>query len=300
MCSRRPRQGVVELNWTDRFLQISPNNKALKFIRKRLVSDKYRGMHYSQHNRYDMEVVRKILSILSRHVPLNGLLAIRTTDTAKRPMLNEDEVAYGMFCDDVKASIGKGSQDSIRKTYFPDFHRMGLIYRYDNECSKISPIQKKPIKYVAIAPEGKRLIEANEGDANRIYRQCLAKMLEGVITSLLSMLRNEGLDYIDQHEYAFFVSAINPDLEFALNVTEAAAMIKHYRDLTLLQRECVIDALHKDLAPSMRNKRKPDRRDLHNWVNEAQQVCSLLPQTGLFKSLNNRLTLAGSGRAVKI
>ena len=131
------------MNWSDHFVGISPANGALKFLKKRLISDKYRGAHYSQHNRYVMSDVRKILGSLSRHLPRDGFLAIRTTDISKRPTLNDDEVAYGDFCDDVRRSIKKGSQDAMRKNYFPDFHRMGLIARYDECRNKVDPFARK-------------------------------------------------------------------------------------------------------------------------------------------------------------
>lgn len=108
---------------------------------------------------------------------------------------------------------------------------------------------------------------------------------------MLYILRDVELDYIDQYEYAFFVSAIGADPEFSLTVTEAVEKIKQYRALTPLQRKAVIVTLQDDLLPSMSSKHKPDRRDFHNWVNEAQQIYSLLSQTVYFDSVNKRLML---------
>ena len=280
------------MNWNNNFVKVSPANGSLRFLNKRLASDKYRGAHYSQHNRYVMSDVKKILESLCRHLPRDGLLAIRTTDISKRPTLNDDEIEYGDFCDDVRRSIKKGSQDAMRKNYFPDFHRMGLIDRYDEHRRKVDPFARKiRIKYVSLTPLGKKLVESNELDAYYIYSKCIDRLLEGTITLMLYILRDVELDYIDQYEYAFFVSAIGADSEFSLTVTEAVEKIKQYRTLTALQRRAVIATLQDDLLPSMSSKHKPDRRDFHNWINEAQQVYSLLGQTVYFDSVDKRLTL---------
>lgn len=284
--------GVGILNCNDRFLQVSPTNDALRFLRRRLVSDKYRGAHYSQHNRYVMSDVRKILCALNQHASDDGLLAIRTTDISKRPILNHDEIPYSNFCDDVRRSIKKGSQDAMRKNYFPDFHRMGLINRYDKRRNLVEPLaQRKCIKYVSVTPLGKKLIDSNELDAYYIYSKCIDQLLEGTITLMLYILRDVELEYVDQYEYAFFVSAVGADPEFSLTITEVIDKIKQYRALTVMQRRAVIETLQDDLLPSMSSTHKPDRRDFHNWVNEAQQVYSLLGQTVYFDSADKRLTL---------
>ena len=283
---------MVRLNRTNHFVQISPKNEALKFLSRRLLSDKYRGMHYSQHNRYDISDVRKILDSLGRHASFGGLLPIRTTDMAKRGTLKDDEIAYGRFCDDVKTSTKKGTQDSIRKTLFPDFHRMGLIYRYDKDRRRVDPFAKsKRIKYVSLTPLGKRMVESNTHDACNIYSRCIIKLLEGAIKPLLYVLRDAGLKSVDQYEYAFFISAVDADPDFRLTESEAADKIEQYRILSPSQRRDVIETLKDDLLPTMRSKRKPDRRDFHNWTNEARQVYSLLDQTGCFASQGNQLTL---------
>lgn len=280
------------MSWSDHFVRISPTNGALQFLRRRLASDNYRGAHYSQHNRYVMSDVRIILASLGRHLPRDGLLAIRTADISKRPALNDDEVAYGDFCDDVRRSIKKGSQDAMRKNYFPDFHRMGLIERYDEHRCRVDPFaRKKRIKYVSVTPLGKKLVESNELDAYYIYSKCIDRLLEGTITVMLYILRDVELDYIDQYEYAFFASAVGADPEFSLTVTEAVDKIKEYRALTPLQRKAVLVTLQDDLSPTMSSGHKPDRRDFHNWINEAQQVYSLLGQTVYFDSVDKRLIL---------
>jgi hypothetical protein len=62
---------------------ISPGNKALEFIDTRIKNEKYRGYHSSQHNRYTMEQIIDIITLLNRYAPYKKLMTIRTTDISK-------------------------------------------------------------------------------------------------------------------------------------------------------------------------------------------------------------------------
>lgn len=64
---------------------ISPGNEALAFIDKRISDDNYRGSWSSQHNRYTMDDVIKILKLLDKYAPDRNLMTIRNTDISKRP-----------------------------------------------------------------------------------------------------------------------------------------------------------------------------------------------------------------------
>ena len=80
---------------------ISPGNEALEFIDTRLSDDHYRGSWSSQHNRYTMDEVRKILTLLHKYAPAKSLMRIRITDISKRPKNLPDEATYARFCDEV-------------------------------------------------------------------------------------------------------------------------------------------------------------------------------------------------------
>ena len=95
-------------------------NAALAFIDARVNDVNYRGSVSSQHNRYDMDEIYKMLICLNRYAPHGQLLRIRDTDTKKRPGNTPDEYDYARFCEDVNATVGKGTQDSIRKNIFVD------------------------------------------------------------------------------------------------------------------------------------------------------------------------------------
>jgi len=286
------------LKWTDNFLRISPGNEALQYIDRRLKSDGYRGAHRSQHNRYVMSDVVDVMRLLSRHMPKSGMLPIRTTDISKRPLLRAEEEGYARFCDDVRKKIRKGSQDAMRKNYFPDFHRMGLIERYDKDGNPTDPYsQKQRVKYVGMTETGRRLPSMDEMDAYFAYSKCIDRLLGGQIETVFRILRDKELDWLDLHEYMFFVSGIGAGGAFSISVSGATDLIKEYRSLTPVQRRLLHETLRKDLEPSMSAPHKPDRRDLHNWLNEAQQVFSLLTQTVYFDVSGGRLALTAAKTA---
>lgn len=89
---------------------INPGNQALEFIDSRLLDDNYRGSRSSQHNRYSMDKVVKILKLLDKFAPNKSLIPIRTTDISKRPENLPEEVVFARFCDAAKAAVGIGSK----------------------------------------------------------------------------------------------------------------------------------------------------------------------------------------------
>ena len=121
---------------------ISAGNIALNFVEKRILENSYRGMHFSQHNRFNFDDTQTILEIIDKIAPNKGLIKIRTTDLSKRPSNYDDETDYAKMCDEIKLKIKKGTQDALRKNIFVDFHRMGLNERYDKNKNKLLPFKK--------------------------------------------------------------------------------------------------------------------------------------------------------------
>ena len=114
-------------------------NSALSFIDKRVNDVNYRGDASSEHNRYDMDEIYKTLVLLNKYAPNEQLMRIRDTDLKKRPENTPEEYNYAKFCENVAASVGKGTQDSIRKNIFVDLNRMGLINRFDINKKVMNP-----------------------------------------------------------------------------------------------------------------------------------------------------------------
>ncbi len=273
--------------------QIDPSNASLKFLDNRILSNQYRGLHSSQHNRYTMEQFVKILELLDKYAPKGALLPIRTQDTKKRPTNTPEEEQFAHFCNEAKTLVGIGTQDAMRKNLFVDFHRMGLIVRFNKHKIKTDPYKQTPIKYVGLSEQGLKLVRSNRQlDKYFIFSKGIDALLSGSINYILDLLRDPdyGLNKITLDEYMFFVSAIGLNTDFGICVEECATLIKSFRILGL-RKKAVIEQLKMDLKPENFSGNKTNKRDFQNWRNEAQQVFSLLTQTVYFEIRKDELTL---------
>lgn len=276
------------------FLEISKSNQALLFLSKRIQDPNYRGQHASQHNRYTFETVKTILTLLNEYAPNQTLLHIRTTDTSKRPTNLPEEEQYAAFCSSVKEKTGIGTQDAMRKNLLVDFHRMGLVDRYDGARNYIDAYKRSRIQYVSLSDRGFKLIsEQNPLNQYFIFAKSLASMMGSIIDNLLELLRRDSLSLtsLSLYEYMFFASAIGGTDSFSCTVDEAEKLIASYRSLSRIQRRACEEEVKRLLDPSHYMGNKTYKRDFHNWKNEAQQVFSLLSETPYFDIVKNILYL---------
>lgn len=261
---------------------INPASTALHFLEERLTFDRYRGVESSQHNRYEVQDVHQILTLLDNYAPNQGLLRIRTTDTKDRPTNLPEERDYALFCHEVKQVTGIGTQDAMRKNLFVDWHRMGLINRYNKNGQIVAPYQRSPIVYVSLSDLGIRFIhEQNLANQKYLFAKALNALLTGFVENTLNLLSTTSLDSVDFYEFMFFVSAINhPD--YPISMTECESLIKDYRSLSRLHKAALIDTLKRELDPNNFSGDKTDKRDFHNWVNKYQQIWHLFNQVPFF------------------
>jgi len=275
-------------------INVSRGNKALEFIDFRVMDEKYRGSRSSQHNRYLMNQIIDILTLLNKYAPGQSLMIIRTTDISKRSENNPDEFTYAQFCNEVKQKVGIGTQDAMRKNLFVDIHRMGLIERYDINKKPIGPFSKQRVKYVSVSNHGLRLIKAKTIlDKYFIFSKGIDNLLGGYIDILLDILRDKeyGINKISIYEYMFFVSAIGTETSFNINIDNAVKLIKEYKNLTPIQRKSVVEILKAELNPKNFHGTKLNKRDFHNWHNKVAQIYYILNQTVYFEVRGDQLVL---------
>lgn len=273
---------------------ISKGNEALEFIEKRLLDEKYRRSQSSQHNRYIMSQIIDILDLLNKFAPKQTLMQIRTQDTSKRPHNIPEEYIYAQFCGEVKQKAKIGTQDAMRKNLFVDIHRMGLITRYDKDKNPTDPFSSRRVKYVSLNKQGLKLISAkNILERYFIFSKAIDTLLGGYIDIILDILRDvdNNIGKINIYEYMFFVSAIDTNTGFNINIDMAIKLIKEYRILTTIQQKAVIETLKTDLRPKNYGGSKINKRDFHNWHNKAMQIYYLLNQTVYFETRQEKLVL---------
>lgn len=263
---------------------INLGNSSLKFIDERLQSENYRGIHLSQHNRYDLPKLMEILILLNKHAPNQSLMQIRTTDISKRPQNIPEEQSYAEFCNEAKSLTNIGTQDAMRKNLFVDFARMGLINRYNDKKALTDPFKRGVTKYVALSDMGAKLIDPKLDilSKNLIFSKSLNKLLTGFVEDVLSLLTNSYLKEISFDEFMLFVSAMNCNFSFSISIEQCESLIKEYRLLSRVQKNAVIDTLKSELIPANFNGDKKDKRDYHNWANENQQIWTLFENIPFF------------------
>ena len=270
-------------------------NDALAFIDKRINDVNYRGDVSSEHNRYDMDEIYKMLMCLDRYAPNNQLLRIRDTDSKKRPENTIDEYDYARFCEEVNAAVGKGTQDSIRKNIFVDLHRMGLITRYDKNRNFISPYGRISPKYVSLSPDGVKFIrERDLLNRSFIFTKAIDTLLGGYIEIALQLLKEPEyhIGTITKYEFMFFVSAVDSGTSFSITLEQCVDLIHTYRRLGKYLQIKVIEILSDKLKPENFDGDKTAQRDWHNWKNKIDQVYHLFAQSPHFDVVGDDLNLS--------
>lgn len=264
---------------------IDLGNSSLKFIDERLRSENYRGIHLSQHNRYDLPKLIDILTLLNKHAPNQSLMQIRTTDIKNRPQNIPEEQSYAEFCNEAKSLTNIGTQDAMRKNLFVDFARMGFIERYNKHKEFNNPFNPKlKTMYVCLSKIGNKLIDKNIDilTKNLIFSKGLNRLLSGFVEDVLSLLTNSDLKEISFDEFMLFVSAMNCGFDFSISIEQCENLIKEYRRLSRGQKKAVIDTLKSELIPNNFKGNKKDKRDYHNWANENQQIWTLFENIPFF------------------
>ena len=270
------------------FTDIAPGNDALEYLEKRVTDVSYRGSSSSQHNRYTMDQAVDILSVFYEFAGKSPM-RLRTTDMRRRPYNTPEETMYANFCDKAKLVSGIGTQDSMRKNLFVDWHRMGLINRYDAKEHLIYPQERKNVVYASLTAFGLRFInpEVSRLDKQIIFSKAVNNLLKGFIDVLLTVFIDyPEIRYITTDEFIFFLSAVKTDLRdeftFSIYLPEAIMLIQAYGRLSMVQKQAVIDRCSIHLVPDQYTGNKKDKKDFHNWKNKTQQIFWLLSQTSHF------------------
>lgn len=258
---------------------IDPSKKSLSFLVDRVKRDDYRGVQLSQHNRFTYEQVIFMIEALYNLVG-DKLMQIRTTDIVKRPYNIGGEELYAEYTHIINSKFNKSTQDSIRKNLFVDFHRMGLIERFSPDQTKLDPYARSSVKYVKISKLGEELISKSHTTFERymIFTRALDKLLYGFASNLLYIMSE--LEKLNIFEFAFFVSFLDKEMYGSLiSSDDIIELVRDFRSLSNSTKRYVIESVSEICKPENFKGDKVDKRDYHNWINEAQQVFMVLGMT---------------------
>lgn len=272
---------MVYSEFREKLLSFVFDSPCLEFLADRIGSDNYRGIAPSQHNRYNMSDILIIIEEIYNLVGANDML-IRTTDNSKRAYNLEEERVYSNCVKNIYNRCGKFTQDSLRKNIFVDMERMGFLHRNK---------EGRSIRSVFLSQKALELLKYKDNPFQRdlIYVDALNLLLKNV-TDVLShyfIVKNDSEEikkdiYIDIYDFMFFLSFSNCELNgHTYTVDELIEYIDEFHSFSSITREAIKDFI-LNYCNAKQKGDKTDKRDLHNWKNEAQQVFMLLGQTPYF------------------
>ncbi len=272
-------------------LDIDNSNNFLKYIVGRLQKNDYRGVHISQHNRYDLEFVISVLRAIKNEVG-DALFEIPRGDYSERENVRKYNIDnyqdFKKITDEVYSSTGRTTYNSIKKNFFVDFHRMGLITRYDKNKTPSNPYKRTIIHYVSLTDETSRLLNSNNIiEKHRIFTDVLDKNLfNSYLSNLVDLIFNSQYkgDVISIHEFMFIFT----DTE----LNNPIELLNKYRELKQHQKDKLLNLIQEYANPDNFSGDKTQKRDFHNWINETQQMFMLLKQTSYFQIDENNQNIA--------
>ena len=257
----------------------------VQFLEKRIQLDEYRGIQLSEHNRYDLETILVIVEEVYK-VSKQDLLQIRTTDLSKRPYNIAGEEKYAEITKNIDRRIGRCTQDSLRKNLFVDMHRMGLIERYNERKELVDPYATKGRKkFVSLTDFAVDFMNASDNifEQQMLFTRALETLMNGYGAALLDIMEELDTEKLTTFEMTLFTSFLgNSDGNKIYTTQDIVDFIREFRSMSRFEREAIVTAVMNFCNPNSFNGDKTDKRDWHNWINESQQISSLLGQMVYF------------------
>jgi len=258
---------------------IDHNNKFIKYIIERIQRDKYRGTHVSQHNRYDLSDITNMIQSIYKTVD-NNIFEIPRGDYNRN--FNDNDLIgtfkeYKDIVDNIKKTTGKGTYNSVKKNFFVDMDRAGILKRYDKNKNIIS--SKKGVYYAELSSDAIRFLDASIIERYRIFTDFLDGLFNNFLSEFVDILYSSQYreDTISIYEFMFIFS--DESIDGGTKIT----LLDEYRKLDNIKKERLVQLIKKYANPDNFRGSKKNKRDFHNWKNEAQQIFSLLNNTSYFQ-----------------
>lgn len=285
-------------------ISIHPGLECLEFLAWRVGLDGYRGAHYFQHYRWDLDYIKIVLKNLKKY----GMLLHTQGDIHKEYRYKSQEQKWAKFVantDRDLRQINKSITDNgMRKIIFVNLQRLGLIHRF-NKRKELCPVNKKAqYLYAQISQDGINLLEAkNIFDELKILGLAIDTYCGGLVQSILDCINSLEKAYIGNIEFTLFASFLgNTWKGQILSVDKITEFIEEFRSLNARQ-ETVVKCVREYCDPKKFNGDKTQKRDFHNWQNETDSIFNTFALISLFEHDENseRLMLKGEikGEAVK-
>lgn len=268
---------------------ISSSNTFVKYIVDRVSSNDYRGMQCSQHNRLTFDYFSNLVSVIY-DVAGSSIFDIHIGDD--RGEKQPQAYTYYKVVDRIKACVGKGTINSVKKNTFPDIARMGFLNRYDKDGDKIiEGTSRSSVYSVGLSELGVKFAKATAFEKIKLFTDGVDILTKNAASELVELLylNDYGIDKIDILEFMYILS----DDRKEITSNDKLRLLLDYRRLTAAEKNKLDENLKAFCNP--KNRRDFDNktllRDYGNWKNESQQIYSLLANSTYFKVEGTELIL---------
>jgi len=265
-------------------IAIQPDNQFLSYIVNRIQDGNYRGIHISQHNRYDLDRLTKILVGINEIVA-DKIFRVPPGDD-KKGKLKSDCMEYYNIVKSVKNVAGVGTINSLKKNFFVDFQKLGLLHRFDKNKNEIT--KRSGIYYAQLTPLAIKLVNSPLVQQYKIFTGALDDLFKDEITRLAEILYYSNYKDTPIGIIEFMLILSDDRLQMS---DDKIDLINSYRALKPWQQKKAIDLIKEYCNPKNFRGDKTKKRDFGNWKNESQQIFSLLKNTVYFDITRNSLKL---------
>ena len=119
---------------------------------------------------------------------------------------------------------------------------------------------------------------------NLLYTRALENLMQGFGEEILNIILELESNYLSMYEVLFFATFLHQRLESRhYSRSDIASLIKDYRTLSRFQKQALLEKIKLYCEPKNFSGTKIEKRDFHNWINETQQILSLLTQMAYFE-----------------
>ncbi len=211
-------------------------------------------------------------------------------------ILGDDEGVLESDCDEyyriveaVNRRAGIGTINSLKKNFFVDFERMGLLRRFNKKGEPVGNGKRSPVYYAQLSDAAISLITSTSiVERHKIFTDALDRLFANELTHIAETLYycNYKNDPISIWEFMLILSDDRPKYR-----KEKIKLVDSYRELKLWQQKNAIDLIKKYCNPKNFPGNKATQRDFGNWKNETQQIFTLLKNTVYFDITKSSLRL---------
>jgi len=264
------------------------NNYLIDYFVKRFESSKYRGRHFTQHNRFTIEDIKIILNEMK---DLGRIEILVGDDTGDYSHVME----YARLVEKIKLKGVDTSINGLKKHFFVDMHRMGFIKRFDKNGKEFCDSFKKcNVKYVEISQLGKDFINKTIlKEQIFLYMKAIDKLSNGFLEKtrqfFLNQIENLSSEQkktfkINRYDFALFILGI--DCQFdnqSFNLEYISNLFDIWNKLSRRAKLIVLNLLKQWCNERKKLKKQSTKKDWGNFLNNCDQIIDVFSQTSFFE-----------------